>query len=440
MHVRLNDVVLELTPPVMKTGRTLYGVAACNSGLIGTTSNWLNAAILKNNGVLPASGMDVKYTAAIYRFGLKDAMSCLGRGGLLSTSISQLGLATITGYLPNGSKLTYSGYAGRACYTSDTQTPDLLDPFSASDSSSDSSGNLDVTGMATNVMKETLERHTASVSIPIWSTSPAGDKPQEPLFGGLLISDLNVKGCLGVLNSVSVLSSAASTVKAGTGSSQIQINAGTLATASEFTHNLVSGYLYDPTTASGWNKPDPFTQTAKVALFTTAPKSDAVTYPLEPGLDYTAFGTDTALGRLNYVGSNIVFAKAAKASVSGLSIQADLPTGIFSGSFLESTKRYVSSSIAGAPWAALGSTGSSAKIFKTDTISVRFYAVTIQGGSEFGYLGAGGGAVGLMIRGNTVTDSLKNVLGNGYQESYTPTGTNPTFRIEGFNLNAVEPN
>lgn len=451
MHVKLDDVVLELTPPVMKSGRSLYGVAASNSGVTGSTANRLNALILKNDGVLPAAGMDIKYTAAIYRFGLKDATSCLGRGGVLSTGISQLGMATILGYLPNGAKMTYSGYVGRSCYVKDTQTSDPLDLFSEVYNSGDSAGggsdttsiNIDVTGVAMNVMKEMLERHTASVSIPIWSSSPAGDKPQEPLFGGLLISDLNIKGCLGVLNAVPLLTSGTSvpTITVGSGAASYQILAGSLATASEYTHNLVSGYFYDTTTTSGWTKPNPFTQTARVSLFTTSPTSDSASYPLEPGIDFSKYGTDTAMGRLTYVGSAVSFIGSGKLGTgSGLNLQMDLPSGIITGSFLEPTKRYVSSTTVGAPWAALGATGISARTFKTDSLNVKFYAVTIQGGSEFGYLGANGGAVGVMIRGTAIPETLKNVLGNGYQEVYAPPGTNPTFRVEGFNMNAVEPN
>jgi hypothetical protein len=162
---------------------------------------------------------------------------------------------------------------------------------------------------------------------------------------------------------------------------------------------------------------------------------------LEPGIDFSKYGTDTAMGRLTYVGSAVSFIGSGKLGTgSGLNLQMDLPSGIITGSFLEPTKRYVSSTTVGAPWAALGATGISARTFKTDSLNVKFYAVTIQGGSEFGYLGANGGAVGVMIRGTAIPETLKNVLGNGYQEVYAPPGTNPTFRVEGFNMNAVEPN
>lgn len=410
MHVTLNDVVLEVTPPVMKSGLPLYSVAACNAGATKSLRKFISDQTGKAAPRAPT------YTSAIYRFGIKDASSVLGRGGVLSTNFSDLGYALITGYLPNGAKITFGGYGGRACYTQNPQDSDPLDPFLPVDSS----GGTDLTGIATRVMQETLERHTASISIPIWSTSPKGDKPEEPLFGALMISDLAVHGCLGVLNAVPV---AGGTVMVDGKA----YPSGTISTASEYTHNYVKGYLYDPTVDPNWPKPIPFTPTGVISLYSGAPSADATTYPFNRKM-----GTLIHLGR----GFSFVSSSAAIPAAT-FNVSLDAPTGLFSGSFVEQTDRYVSLSTNSGPlWASVDAMGST---FRAG-LTVPFYAVTIQGGDS-SVLGISGGAVGFMMRGTTKPDSLKNTLGNGYQDpSLTVDPTKPTFRTEALNINVFEKN
>jgi hypothetical protein len=48
-----------------------------------------------------------------------------------------------------------------------------------------------------------------------------------------------------------------------------------------------------------------------------------------------------------------------------------------------------------------------------------------------------------MMRGTTKPDSLKNTLGNGYQDPslvIDPNKQKPTFRTEALNINVFEPN
>lgn len=430
MHMTLNDVVLELTPPVMKSGLSLYSAGACNAGVYNTLSKFITA---KTGRKAPRTPI---YTSAVYRFGVKDANSVLGRGGVLSTNISDLGYAIITGYLPNGAPISFAGYGGRACYTENTQDTDPLDVFLPVDSS----GGTDLIGIATRVMQETLERHTGSISIPIWSTSPKGDKPEEPLFGALLISDLSVHGCLGVLNAVPL---AGGTVMVGS----VKIPSGNISTASEYTHNYVQGYLYDPTIDPNWPEPQPFTQTARISVSSKAPMDDATSYKLE---DLTAQSLSlarplTGIGTLHVQGRGFVLTTSQAVVDAGTIISAfsdiviNAPTGLFTGSFVEKTDRYVGASGKSGPlWASVDAQGSDFRL----TLSVPFYGVTIQGG-DASVLGLSGGAVGFMMRGTTKPDSLKNTLGNGYQDPslvIDPNKQKPTFRTEALNINVFEPN
>lgn len=428
MHVVLNDVVLEVTPPVMKSGRTLYGVAACNAGVYNALAKFINPS----TGAAPALSPATSFTAAVHRFGIKDSAGIFGRGGVLSTNISNLGYATITGYLPNGAKLSFGGYAGRACYVSNTQESDPLDVFR----SANDSGEKDFTVTAARVMQETLHRHTASISIPIWST---GDSPGEPLFGALLISDRSVVGCLGVLNQAAL---ATGTVEISTG---VNFKAGSLPLSSVYTHNYVKGYLYDPTIDPNWPKPLPFTPTALVSLYSKAPTDDVndTSYPLENLNLQTLssevpviYGTITAMGTLGNVGRGFGFTPsrtvAAGTIISSFNIGIDAPTGLFSGSFVEKKTRY-NSPAPGPAWAV------NLQNPNQTSLTVGFYAVTIQGG-ESSVLGLSDGAVGFMIRGSTKGVTLKATLGNGFQDSFQSTGGQRTFQTEALNINVYEPN
>ncbi len=439
MHVTLNDVVLEVTPPVMKSGLSLYSVAACNAGAYKSLGKFITAKTGR-----PAPRFPI-YTSAVHRFGIKDASSVFGRGGVLSTNISDLGYAIVTGYLPNGARISFAGYGGRACYTQNTQDADPLDVFLPVDSS----GGSDKIGIATRVMQETLERHTGSISIPIWSTSPKGDKPEEPLFGALLISDLSVHGCLGVLNAVP-LAGGTVIVKGNV------VASGTIATASEYTHNYVQGYLYDPTIDPNWPEPQPFTQTARIALSSKAPVDAATSFPLEDltTLPLSLYGARTGIGALRVQGRGFALTPSLLAATGmynsdGATLYTgtmtafsdftiDSSTGLFTSSFVENTRWYVSSPTSGPVWASVDAQGS---IFRSN-LSVPIYAVTIQGGDS-SVLGLSGGAVGFMMRGTTKLDSLRNTLGNGYQDPslvVDPNKQKPTFRTEAININVFEPN
>ncbi|RFC44044.1 MAG: hypothetical protein DVB28_001235 [Verrucomicrobia bacterium] len=425
MHVKLNDVVLEKTPPKMTSGQTLYSAAASNAGAFKALQKFITDQTFQPAPANP------RFTAAIYRYGIKDAGSCFGRSGVLSASVSNLGLATFTGWLANGSKLTYSGYIGRACLVQDDKTPDPLPTFVSSSKQNgevDSVGSpADITGTAFEIMQETLTRQSASVSIPIWSTSPAGDSPAEPLFGALLMSELNIEGCLGVLNSVPV------------------VQVGMDFTASEYTHNYVRGYLYDPTLTPGWPKAPPYTPTARVILSTSAPSGrDATTFPLEDVTDPTLYGTSTSMGILSGIGSSFTFAASSysKGIITSDQFSLDSTTGLLAGSYVEKTDRYVSlTNKTGPSWAYTVPLAAEPKIkstaFKT-AIGVRIYAVTIQSGEQ-AIFSTAGGAAGFLMRGTTGLDTLKNVLGNGGQDAFLQ-GLNATYRTEGFNVKIYEPN
>jgi hypothetical protein len=414
----------------MSSGQTLYCAAACNSGVSSALAKFITAETLAPAPALP------RFTAAIFRYGLKDPASCFGRGGVLSTSVSNFGLATVVGWLPNGAKLTYSGYAGRACLPESTAMPDPLLPFVSTaqkeEGGTDSFGiPNDLTGTAIEIMQESLARQTASVSIPIWSTSPAGESAAEPLFGALLLSGLTVEGCLGVLNPVPV------------------VQGGLEAANSEYTHNYVRGYLYDPTLAPGWPKPDPYTPTAKVTLSTIAPSADAATYPLENTAFPSTLGTQTSMGTLGGTGTGFVFTPSlsAKTLVSSPSFLLDSTTGLLTGSYVEQTTRYVSINLTtpsksiGPSWAYTNPVADEPKIKSTSfkaSLSVKIYAATIQGGEGSIFFPAGG-AAGFLMRGTGGLDTLKNVLGNGGQDPFTG-GSKPTYRTEGVNINVYEAN
>jgi hypothetical protein len=288
-------------------------------------------------------------------------------------------------------------------------------------------------------MQEALERHTSSISIPLWSTSPTGDVPQEPLFGALLLSGSSAYGSLGVLNTSAQVSGAAAS--------------GTIAMSSEYTHNYVLGAIFDPTQDPNTSKPNPFTSTALMSLWSLAPDPTATAYEFVRPTSNITLGTlnTTGMATLGYKG-NLFSPTVTNGSISSfpapvLDAVATSPTlGILSGSYIESTGRYVlrdplTGLLSGPDWASIDSRITILR----ESLSVRFWAVTLQGepmgkailGGNYSY-GSTGGAAGFLIRG-TKAETLKNVLGNGYQ---APSQIRKpfTYRIEGFNLNAFEPN
>ena len=437
MHVKLNDVVLEKTPPKMTSGQTLYCTAACNAGAYNALRQFIADSPSGSEGTPNVTsvtpGAAQTFTAAVFRYGSKDPSSCFGRGGALSTSVSALGLASVTGYLPNGSKLTYAGYIGRACLVPDKLTPAPLLPFVSIAKETEQTDAFgvpqDIAGTAVEIMQENLVRQTSSISIPIWSTSPAGDSVAEPLFGALLISDKVLEGCLGVLNSLPV------------------IRTGLEPSGSEYTHNYVFGYLYEPTPPSGSQKVYPYTSTAKITLSTIAPSSDAATFPLEDVSQPIFLGKLTSMGNLGGTGSNIILTPSAAGAllIQGDSFTLDNKTGLLLGSHSEPTSRYVSisqvltSPSTGPSWAYTVPQAEPKVLstsFKT-SLSVRTYAVTIQGG-QGSIFGNAGGASGFLMRGTAGLDSLKNVLGNGSQDPFLKAPYS-TYRTEGFIMNAYEP-
>jgi len=321
---------------------------------------------------------------------------------------------------------------GRACLVLDKLTPDPLLPFVSSahkeiPPQTDVTGvPQDIIGTAVEIMQESLVRQTGSISIPIWSTSPNGDTPAEPLFGALLISDRVVEGCLGVLNPLPV------------------INANLDPSGSEYTHNYLRGYLYEPTPPAGAQKADPYTSTAKITLSTIAPTTDAATFPMEDESAPSLFGRLTSMGNLGGTGTNFLLTPSANGSklIQNESFSLDNKTGFVLGTYVESTSRYVSNT--GPSWAYTVPVAEPPKppklpsTFFKPSLTVRTYAVTIQGGSQ-SVFGAPGGAAGFLMRGTGGLDSLKNVLGNGSQDPFFKAPYS-TYRTEGFIINAYEPN
>jgi len=320
---------------------------------------------------------------------------------------------------------------GRACLVLDKTTPDPLLPFMSfaqQNEQTDAAGvPQDITGTAVEIMQENLVRQTASVSIPIWSTSPAGDSPAEPLFGALLISDRVVEGCFGVLNPLPVIKS------------------GLDPSGSEYTHNYLRGYLYEPTPPSGEQKAYPYTSTAKITLSTIAPSTDAATFPLEDASQPSLFGKLTSMGNLAGTGSNFLLIPSAIGStlIQSESFALDNKTGLLSGIYTEPTSRYVSNPRGGTgpSWAYTVPAAVTPKVPSTlfkSNLTIRTYAVTIQGGPQ-SVFGLPGGAAGFLMRGTAGPDSLKNVLGNGSQDPFINSPYS-TYRTEGFNINVYEPN
>ena len=410
LHVTLKGVVLEKTPPTVSSSQTLYGSITGSQGAYAA----LQLFIPQDDAALTVPATP-RYTAAVYRYESGADVNCLGRGGVLSTSISSQGLAMVTGWLPNGSKLTYSTFVGRAFYRLAPGDPDPLGVARFSPWDADANGNVpdissvvkDIGPAATKVMQEALRHASASVVLPIWSTTPPGDSAAEPLFGALLISGVKVDGCLGVL---------------GRGLTDTSV--------SEYTHNYADGWLYDPTVVQPSTLAAPFSSTAISNLLTLAPQPDASSY-------------QSALGPLAAGTLGLVFNSSASA-VSSFTSSLDSLTGLFSVTFLENTSRYAtnltatqSSSLDYPDWAQ-----------KKAQLTVRAYGAVLQGarievlpnyflpgpGTEYAP-----GIAGFLTRGTLPSGNyLRNVLGNQPQKAFTLGGTK-TYRVEAISVIPYEP-
>jgi hypothetical protein len=293
--------------------------------------------------------------------------------------------------------------------------------------------NIEAAGV--EVMREALLRKTASVCVPIWPTSLAGDSAAEPLFGALVISGSRVDGCLGVLSA-----------KSG------------VVQDSEYTHNYADGWIYSATqTALGG--PAPFSATSDSRLLTISPEEIASGVP---GTYPTAYISLTSSSDGNFLASGSLLTGlamnpllAGTSSVSGgtgfASVASTIP-GLYSWSFYENTGRYVDG-----VFSTLNIADNLANDWcqKKTQLSVKLYGVILQGDRlpvnaertnrrNFGDYAPG--LAGFLTRGNVLSgNKLINVLGNLPQAPVTKpsaggASTYKTYRTEAISIIPYEPN
>jgi sugar lactone lactonase YvrE len=486
VHVRLNGAVLQQIRPTVATSQTLWSIAAGDKAAYKV----LRDMIEEDDSTLTIPNA-LKYTAAIHRFDRNldysdpNTPHTLGRGGVLSMTISSLGMATINGYLPDGSKLSYSGSVGRAFFKDETGADpergvngtavSRFDPLQGVDTGDLVSGETDfinagvvpmskTLGAGQQVMKESLRRRTSSITLPVWAAKPAGDSAAEPFFGALLLSGLRMDGCFGVLN-------------------QSKTNQA----VSEFTHNYAEGWIYDPVVVLPNLQVLPFTISSTSQLVSLGPVSDSSSYPGGSGSLWTVplltggtlsggtlsggtigsqmlsggtylaagnFGLGTLLTMNPFAGA--VFG-AAFGSVAAPTI--DNASGFFQCTLIENTGRYVRRqgevyAVQGATLASPGAVGTAVGSGSLDSapwaegktqLFAKVFGVVIQGDKiptqELGSIAFKPGIVGFLTRGNTAVN-LKETLGNDPQTPFVlnrGTKVFTTYRTEAITVIPNEP-